>query len=258
MLEDLHDKETPLALIEALREATRKYYGAVGYQYLQLLKDHASSTALAESLTADMRKVLVEFAGQYSGFQVERVARRFALVGLAGEQATKDGLTGWNKGEATKAAAACLMSFMNVFGDRGNREERPLLAQVRAFFEANGASRFENTDGNDGQRIINRCGFYRVVESELNTDGKPMLDPSGNPVPKKGGLREFVVLPKAFRKELCAGFDHGFAVSVLKEHQWLIPGKDKTSQSLRLPGMGKTRAYVMSGGSMYRAFLRTC
>jgi putative DNA primase/helicase len=141
-------------------------------------------------------------------------------------------------GEATKAAAACLMSWMNVFGDRGNREESQLLEQVRSFFEANGASRFEDVGGDDGQRILHRCGFYRVVEAEPT--------PSGEEVPKKGGLREYLALPQSFRSELCAGFDFRFAVRVLKEHQWLIPGNEKTAQSVRVPGMGKPRAYVMS------------
>ena len=192
MLEDLHGKGTPLAFIEALHEATHKYYGAVGYQYLRLLvRNRASSTAIAESLTSELRKLLAEFASAGSGPQVERVARRFALVALAGELVTRYGLTGWEKGEATKAAAVCLISWMNTFGCSGHREEWQLIKQVRSFFEANGASRFQNMNGDDGQRIINRAGFYRVVETELDEQGKPVLDPSGNPVPKKGGLREY-------------------------------------------------------------------
>jgi putative DNA primase/helicase len=235
-------------MIEALREAARKYYGAVGYEYLRLLvKNRASSPDVAEALVAGIRKFVSDYTIPKAGAQVERAARRFALGGLAGELVTSYGLTGWPEGEALKGAATCFVSWQNNFGDSGNREERRLLEQVRSFLEANGASRFEDVAGNDGRRIIDhRCGFYRVTEFEYDNDGKLCCDIDGNPVPKKGGLREYFVLPQAFRNELCAGFDYRFAVRVLKEHEWLIPGNDKTAQSLRLPGMGKTRAYVMS------------
>ena len=36
--------------------------------------------------------------------EVGRVAARFALVAFSGELATQFGVTGWNKGEALKAA----------------------------------------------------------------------------------------------------------------------------------------------------------
>lgn len=239
MLEELHGYQTPVAMIEALREAMRKYYGAVGHEYLLLLvKDRASSTSLAESMTVGTRKFLIDFVSNEAGGQIERVARRFALVGLAGELATRYGLTGWQEGEATRAAATCFISWLNTFGDRGNREERQLLEQVRAFFEANGASRFQNADGDDGQRIVDRCGFYRVVETELTM--------GGDEVPQKHGLREYLVLPQSFRNEVCAGFDFRFAIRVLKERRYLVSGSDKAAQSVRLPGLGKTRCYVIS------------
>jgi uncharacterized protein (DUF927 family) len=47
---------------------------------------------------------------------VQRVARRFALVAVAGELATEAGLTGWAQGEATTAAAHCLRDWIEAFG----------------------------------------------------------------------------------------------------------------------------------------------
>jgi uncharacterized protein (DUF927 family) len=217
----------------------------VGYQYLRrLVKDRAASTELMERLTEGIQQFLKDYVNSQAGAQVERVAKRFALIGQAGELATAYGLTGWEKGEARKAAATCLDSWMNVFGDRGNREERQLLEQVRSFLEANGSSRFESMHGGDSQRIINRCGFYHVTEFEYDKDGNLQYGLDG-PLPKKGGLREYLLQPNAFRYELCAGFDYKFAVRVLKAHGWLEPGKDKSSQLRNLPGMRKTRVYVI-------------
>ena len=48
--------------------------------------------------------------------------------------------------------------------------------------------------GDEGQRVINRAGFYR-------TDAE--------------GHREYLVLPEAFRQEVCGGFDHKGAIQTL-------------------------------------------
>jgi uncharacterized protein (DUF927 family) len=241
VVEYLHSYETSSALMLAMRDQAQVYHGAAGVKYLQMLvrERNQDGGQLAEYIDGSIRKFVegVTQADVVAGGQVERVARRFALVGTGGELASKYGLTGWPEGAAMKAAGVCFVSWLNLFGGSGNREERQLLEQARAFFEANGSSRFENVNGGDGQRIINRAGFYRVVETET-------ID--GYEVPKKGGQRQYLVLPQAFRNELCLGFDFNFAARALKKHGWLIPGSDRTAQSIALPGMGKTRAYVIS------------
>ncbi|MEO8818881.1 MAG: hypothetical protein ABI393_11525 [Paralcaligenes sp.] len=76
--------------------------------------------------------------------QVLRVARRFALVALAGELATGAGLTGWAKGEASAAARECFASWLENFGGAGNQEQRAILAHVRGLcggFEQNAVTR---------------------------------------------------------------------------------------------------------------------
>ena len=72
------------------------------------------------------------------------IPRRFALVAAAGELATQFGLTGWQRGESFQAAQKCFHSWQETFGSDGNREDRSIMAQVRAFFESHGSSRFED------------------------------------------------------------------------------------------------------------------
>jgi uncharacterized protein (DUF927 family) len=101
---------------------------------------------------------------------------------------------------------------------------------VKAFFEAYGASRFENADAEHpaaDQRINSRAGFYRLNAKEQ---------------------REYLVLPEVFASEVCKGFDLKAAAKVLKAHEWLIPSNDgKSAQKPRLPGIGPTRVYVIGG-----------
>jgi putative DNA primase/helicase len=228
--ETVHRHKTPGDLATALRDAASRYYGAAGAAWIRfLVTDRAS---LDSRLVDDIRHFVKEVLPDSAGGQVERVARRFGLVAVAGEIATHYGLTGWQEGEAIQSAGKCFAAWLESFGRTGNREERGLLAQVRAFFEQHGASRFENVTSAEGQRTINRAGFYRA---------------------DAGDRREYLVLPEAFRREVCAGFDSKSAIRSLLARGWLVPGSDgKPTQKPRLPGIGPTRVYVV-GGTLWEA-----
>jgi len=222
--EVLHDQPSPAALALAVKDAATRYYGAVGVAWLRAIVPHRAQ--LAEWIEASIRQWVETATPKDAAGQVSRVARRFALVAAAGELATHWGLTGWQKGDANNAVLKCFAVWLESFGGTGNREERAMLAQVRAFFEAHGASRFENMTSTS-ERIINRAGFYRT-------------DPNG--------MREFMVLPEAFRLEVCHGFDVKTVTAVLVKAGWIAPGRDgKTTQKPRLPGLGPTRCYVFTG-----------
>lgn len=211
------------ALATAIKDAANTYYGAVGLAWLHhIVSDRAN---VIDTLNAGIPEFIRSVVPADAVGQVERVARRFALVAVAGELATHYKLTGWKKGEANAAAKTCFESWLEGFGGAGNREERAILSQVRAFFEAHGASRFEDMAATADQRILNRVGFYR-------TDAN--------------GEREFIVLSESFRKEVCQGLDERTVKSVLLKSGMLIPGKDgKPSQNVRLPGLGSPKTYVI-------------
>jgi hypothetical protein len=179
---------------------------------------------LADLIAGGVRQFVAENAPAGAAGQVLRVAQRFGLVAMAGELATHYGVTGWPKGEATQAARRCFAAWLDSFGGTGNREDRVLLAQVRGFFETHGASRFEGMSAPIDQRIVNRAGFYR----------------SG-----ADGTREFLVLPEAFKRDVCAGFDLKAATRCLLAQGWIVPGGDgRPTQKPRLPGIGTARVYA--------------
>jgi uncharacterized protein (DUF927 family) len=208
-----------------IKDAAHRHYGAVGVEWLRQIVVHRAS--LADFIQDGIRQYVAEVMPAAASGQVERVARRFALVAVAGELATYYGLTGWNKGEAECAAKRCFESWLESFGGTGNREERAILAQVRAFLEAHGASRFEDMNATADQRVINRAGFYRN---------------------RQDGTREYLVLPEAFKREMCLGLDPKAAEKLLVVHGWIEPGGDgRGTQKPRLPGIGTTsRVYVFT------------
>lgn len=231
--EALHDQPTPAALALALKDAATKYHGAVGPAWLRCIV--ADRAELADFIAAGIKRFVADAVPKDAAGQVLRVARRFGLVAMAGELASGCalvgpgyGLTGWAEGEATTAARKCFDAWLDGFGGIGNREERAMLTQVRAFFESHGASRFALLDDDfpNDRPITNRAGFARTMTN---------------------GGREFLVLPEVFRREVCAGFDAKAVTRALIEAGWIEPGRDgRTTQKPRIPGIGMTRCYVFT------------
>ncbi len=224
--EELHGHPSGAALSVAVKDAAALNHGAVGLAWLRHVVAHRA--LLADFIADGIRQFVAEVVQAGAAGQVERVARRFGLVAVAGELAAHYGLTGWAKGEAERAAKACFASWLEGFGGIGNREERDMLAQVLAFFEAHGASRFEDVAATADQRIVNRAGFHRTGTS---------------------GVREFLVLPEAFKTEVCKGLDAKMVERLLIARGWIEPGGDgRATQKPRLPGIGTAaRVYVFTG-----------
>lgn len=222
----LHDYDKPGALAQGVKDAASLHYGAVGVEWLRKIVAHRAK--LPDVVNDEIKKFVTEVAPKDAAGQVGRVARRFGLVAVAGELATHYGLTGWDEGEAYAAACTCFAAWLEGFGGTGNREERTMLSQVRAFFEMHGASRFESMTAGDEQRVINRAGFFR--------------DKTNDP-------REFLVLPGAFKNELCKGLDSKAVEKLLRDKGWIDLGGDgRVTQKLRLPGISSTtRVYVFNG-----------
>jgi uncharacterized protein (DUF927 family) len=221
--DELHGSANGATFSTAVKDAASRYHGAVGAEWLRLVVRDRSQ--LGTVLHDGIRQFVAEYVPKGASGQVERVARRFGLVAVAGEIATRYGLTGWNDGESRSAVGKCFTSWLEGFGGAGIREERALLAQVRGFLEKNGASRFQDVT-NDDKQIINRAGFFR-----------------------RGGddRREYLVLSESFKQDVCAGFNPQYAAKILSKFGWLLPGSDRAAQKVRLPGMGPTWVYVFSG-----------
>jgi uncharacterized protein (DUF927 family) len=224
IVEQLNGHATPAALVDAIRDAAARNYGAAGIEWLRrLVPDRAK---IANHVAANVTQVAAELAPVGASGQAERVARRFALVAVAGEMATAYGLTGWPEDESVTAAGRCFRAWLAGFGGGvGRREDAIILAHVRGFVEAHGQSRFQPWDAGDAQKVIDRAGFCRGVEGE----------------------RRYYVLTETFRQELCTGFDQRDVVRVLKAAGALEPGGDgKATRRERLPGIGLARCYVLT------------
>lgn len=239
LFEEIHGSSNGADFSDMLKENTARYHGTAFKAFIHRII--AEGDKIRAIIGASQEEYLNDLIPEDASGQVRRVAARFALIAAVGELATRYEITGWQQGEAIKAAATCFNSWLELRGGSGQQESKSLLDQVRGFFEKYGDSRFtevmysgdgDNSIVDDNQRVLNRAGFRRA-------------DRNGNTM--------FIVLPEAFR-EICAGFNIRSAAKILIEKGIISPGGNGRSQmTFRLPGMGTRKAYYFNA-SVWREF----
>ncbi len=241
MFENLHSYANGATFSKALTEATSKHYGTAAQPYIEKLVEHHDK--VAEWIKKAQREFAHAHVDESAGGQVHRAALRFALIGAAGELATKWQITGWEAGEAMQAAVTCYKAWLAQRGGAGNLEELNILAQVRRFFEAHGEARFTdwdrpvcNTDSHP-PRTIQRAG-YRKHNNALDDAGKAIYLENG----ERATHTEYYVMPETFKQEVCAGFDYRVVCKLLVRHGCLLPGDKGYTRNERLPG-GEGKAH---------------
>ena len=190
-----------------------------------LTSNKAERIGEARELLEQYRQVLT--MNQSQG-HIVRVANYFSLVATAGEMAASAGITGWEAGTAFNAVQMVFNQWLGGFDQIGNFEDREVLAQVKAFFEANGSSRFEciTPDPIHPEKINNRAGYWKIEGSE----------------------KVYLVFSEQFKKEICKGFDYRKVAKVLKANQWINCNAKEYQKSERIPDFDKPmRMYVFNG-----------
>jgi putative DNA primase/helicase len=171
----LHGEAGPGELAERLNELTRRFYGTASRAFLrrlvaQLNLDPVGFPDVLRARISETAKRLLQDVPD-AGAQVRSVARRFALVAVAGELASEYQVTGWTRYEADGAVAVCFEAWLAQRGGSGSREGMQARNAVRECLERDGESRFtlwktENQEGAeqlDHFRAGDRLGWRRPV-----------------------------------------------------------------------------------------------
>lgn len=190
IFENLHGYQGGAELSKAITEAARTHYGGPFLAYLAELVKHQAD--VADTVKEAQRKFQAACLSNEAHGQARRVADRFALVGAAGELATKWALTGWEPGEAMGAARTCFEAWKARRGGEGNQEERAALAAVREFLRRYGESSFTEWD-----RPPNKDD-HAPVRSDRT--GYRRFDAADDAV-------HFYIFNEVWRTRVCKGFD---------------------------------------------------
>lgn len=153
----LHGFTSGAELSCAIKAAAALHHGHAGRAFLERLA--FDTTNFGKSF--EKMKALKEFSVAGDDGQPKRAAERFALIALAGELATDYGLTGWDPGDAVKAAGEALQKWISERGSAGNDEPRRIVENVVRFIERNGDSRFTDIIDGADEKCLNRAGWWR-------------------------------------------------------------------------------------------------
>ncbi|HDZ8856429.1 TPA: DUF927 domain-containing protein [Aeromonas dhakensis] len=218
----LHGMDGGRSFADTLKANSEEHHGTAFRTYAQALTQ--SMDEHSERLRADIKQLAAELTPKGAGNQVGRAINRFALVAVAGELATRLGVTGWPEGEAIRAVRVCLKAWLAERGHLGNQEDAATLMQVRGFVFAHQFTRFADWF-DSSHRPANMVGFRKVESDGVS----------------------FFVLPQGWL-EITKGRDPKRAAILCLEAGYLLTGKDKKrlQRQVRLPGMGKgMRVYVL-------------
>lgn len=187
--DDLHGATSPAAFSDAIKRAAAQHHGHAGRAFLEkLTRDLRDFCSVLEQVKAAPMFSTDGLEGQH-----KRAAARFALIGLAGELATEYGITGWEEGDAGKAAAHAFKLWQAGRG-KGNNEKHQIAERVQGFIERHGDGRFTSVDYTGDVQIRDRAGWWRVT----------------------GDGREYLFTSEGMREAL-KGFDFKRALDVLQE-----------------------------------------
>jgi putative DNA primase/helicase len=110
--DNLHGLASGAAFSDEIKRAAATHFGHAGREFLEkLTRDTTNFCERLESF-----KALKAFSAEGGEGQDKRAAARFALVALAGELATEYGITGWEEGTTTEAAAEGLKAWRSLRG----------------------------------------------------------------------------------------------------------------------------------------------
>jgi len=252
LFDTLHDHDGGAALAQHLARACESTHGAIGRAWLEGLV--AQTEVWPKALRAQVDALTLQFVPDTADGQVQRAGRRFALVAAAGELASSWGLTGWPEGAATEGVKRCFLAWVNARpAGFGSSERTEALRQVRAYLEKNGDALFtwwhRAMDDHKPNTAL-RAGFKRMIDEA----GQPVkYDSADDYCDSRAGaggriaegfLVEYLILPEAFKNEVCKGLDAQFVADMLNKAGHLKTDKDgRFTHRLRAPGMGLTRVF---------------
>ena len=205
MISNIHGYTDSGAFVEHLKQSAMKHYGHVGPRYLQrqVNEVHSDPDAITTRLQSDMDKWLEGIKAKLpadASHQIFRVAKRFALIGAAGEQAIRWGLLPLPVGAATDAATTAWKDYLSGRASCIDTEDQRLLT---AILDACRRSSDRFASGKDFSNTRDCLGLREDGGSDA--DGTKVYD---------------YLFTRTGLMEVC-GCEMKRILAVLKKHGWL-------------------------------------
>jgi putative DNA primase/helicase len=229
MFEDLNGCASPEIFARKLKAAAQQYYGVAAREHLSVLIPDLD--AIKAAVSQHISSFIRQYVPTGADGQVERVARRFALIAAGGEIAATAGIVPWKAGVATGAGARCFADWLTMRGGIEPAEVQEGIEQVRAFIQFHGMARF----------------IPAWEEHEKNEKNVTWRDVAGYRRKTEQGW-DFYVTTSAWKDQVCRGLDHRrLAASLGAKGLIQRSGADsRWANVVAVPGHGKTRLYHLT------------
>ena len=207
--------------------------GSVGVEYIKYLaKNIGNNIDIIASLKARMKKIADSLTPKDSDSQIGRMANSIALLILAGELATKAGLTGWEKetsyNELSRWWNECVIPTR---GSTNSTEKEKAFEQVKDFFELNHMSHFAPLGTTTDNKPITHYGNNYGYTEELS------------------GVTTFYVTTAGW-KAITKGYNTKQVTALLINKELLIPHNKDGRTQIPKKINGKTGRYYMISGNI--------
>ncbi len=209
--DDLHGAVNARVFADALRADTQKNFGHAGPAMVEKLIEFMVDPGIPKLISwwKDLSERMIR-TRPGAGTQVQRVAKKFALIALAGELASMWRLVPWETQEAYRSALQCFTAWADEFGD-GPAERTKVVNLMRKFLEeyGNNPTRFfdmclDNAEelprtpnakqagwvrreGPEATYFFHRTGLEEAVRGFRAPDAAKLLDDAGWLVSKRRG-----------------------------------------------------------------------
>lgn len=223
-LPDGVDAKTLAEKLQAITES--KYYGTAGPEFISRLVADIKQHGI-EAFTENLEEGLTEFqatVNHETDPMVGRVARRFALVAVAGELAIQYGVLPWKENTALKAAQVCFQVWRKGFKSKAE-QEADFIEYILSYPEIH-RQRFDIV-------AIDISGKYKEPDPTGYDNRLGVMH-----VKDDGGGKVFYI-PKMFVEEVLGkrGYQKAASLKILKEND-LIIGGSAPSYQYKVPSKG--------------------
>jgi len=151
--DDLHGADGGSAFVERLDQASLENYGHAGPLFVKyVMRNRAKKGNMQNFIDGFCRLVADDADLSPSDGQARRVLKRFAIAALAGELATKAGLTGWPAGAARAAARAMFRNWFKA-EERVTNAEIDMAVQRTRDYIAEHPERFQTIGSEDNHPV---------------------------------------------------------------------------------------------------------
>jgi uncharacterized protein (DUF927 family) len=224
----IHGFASPQSLADHLKDRCNLHYGTAFDLFLnQLAKE--KSPEFTEQLKSRHKVVCQQLTPTGSTEAIGRVARRFALLQVAGELASDWCVIPHTHEEVSWAIAQCFNSWIKCRGGEGNMELQRATEHVKTVFaQSQGTNRIVSKAEFVKGSVSNPKGILAIRDGDEDTFAA-----------------DYYVLPEVFNAELCRDIDSRALVAEL-QRLGMMESPDEKGRSQKTIRLGKEtrKAYV--------------